>query len=97
MITRLIPPAKTLLESGAPCLRFPPGLQLSLFSTTCSHSDKRSINHYEVLRIKPDCTPAELKKYALCLHPTTKDSQLTLPYQTVLLAFSNNPSRHEPP
>ena len=97
MITRLIPPAKTLLESRAPCLRLTPGLQLSLFSTTCSRLDKRSINHYEVLRIKPDCTPAELKKYALCLHLTPKDSQMTLPYQAVLLALSNHPSRHEPP
>src|SRR5947209_20365638 len=97
MIIRLTPRAKALLESRAPCLCLTPGLQLSLFSTTCSNLDKRSINHYEVLRIKPDCTPAELKKYALCLHPVPKDSQMTLPYQTVLLPLSNHPSRHEPP
>ena len=99
MITRLISPANPLLAPRAPCLRLPPGLRISLFSTTCSRFDNSTINHYEVLKLKPDSTHAEIKKYALYLQLTVYDSQLTCsPRQFYSLSRTTHPDMnpHDP-
>jgi len=70
MIPRLITPANPLLASRISCFRSASCMRVSLFSTTCSCFDNRP-NHYEVLKVKPDVSPAELKKQFYTLSRST--------------------------